>query len=56
MSILEMPEEHVSMMLGGDLDMSIKLVLARFEADTMEDITYPACILSNGPAGAPGRE
>lgn len=60
--VLEVPEEEVSVLFGGDFDVAM-----RRSCQLLSDVlssgasratlqTHPACIFSRGPGGAPGRE
>jgi hypothetical protein len=62
--VLEVPEEHVSVVLGSDLNMSFYFVMSGrtvqaqsclTRAQVRECVTYPACIFTRSPSGAPGR-
>lgn len=54
-TVLVVPEEKVSVILVVDFNVSIGNVSVSISVP-VEIYAYPACILSNGPSGAPGKD
>ena len=60
MSILVVPEEEIAIVFGINSDVpgenSRSALLDQGAWGAEDSITYPACIFSRGPSGAPGKE
>jgi hypothetical protein len=56
-AVLEEPEEEVSVVFGGDFNVTRRRNVSTVQSRRQCVASYPACIFSKGtPSGAPGRE